>query len=336
MTPKENILAALNRQKPSRVPVFEWFIDQTVLQDLTGTTDPIDATEILDLDAVNVRADYGKQWIDETTYLDEWGTRRKLTGDVLAAAVSYPIEELANHRSYEFPKIDAPDRFKTLERAMNKYGDHRAIVFNLRDGFSDARDLLGYQNALMGVLLDKSNYADLLKRIVEYNVGLAELAVKRFGVQIVATTDDVCTADGPLFSPKAYRDVLYPAFREVMQGYRDLGLLIIKHCDGDIRPFVEMWIDAGIHCLDPIDPGAGLDMGEMKTQYGDKICLKGNIDCTGNLCDGTPEQVAEEVRVCIDKGRGKEGGLIVSSSNPSHRGVKSENFRAMIDAVRNA
>jgi len=334
MTPKDDILAALRRQPPSRIPVFEWFIDQTVLQDLAGTTDPIDATEILNLDAVNVRPDYEKKWIDELTYLDEWGIQRKLTGDVLAAAVSHPIEELANHKAYTFPKVDASHRFRTLERAMNQYGDRRAIVLNLRDGFSDARDLLGYQNALMGVLLDKENYVELLKRIVEYNVAVAELAVKRFGVQIVATTDDVCTADGPLFSPKAYKDVLYPAFREVMQGYRDLDLLIIKHCDGDIRPFLDLWIDAGIHCLDPIDPGAGLDMGEMKAKYGGRICLKGNIDCTGHLCDGTPEQVAEEVRLCIEKGRGHEGGLIVSSSNTIHRGVKSENFKAMIEAVR--
>ena len=128
--------------------------------------------------------------------------------------------------------------------------------------------------------------------------------------------------------------MIYPAFRDVMQGYRDLGLLIIKHCDGDIRPFADLWIDAGINCLDPIDPGAGLDMAKMKAKYGDRICLKGNIDCTGYLCDGMPEQVAEEVRVYIEKGRGKEGGLIVSSSNTIHRGVKSRNYQAMLEALR--
>ncbi|MGL6193632.1 MAG: uroporphyrinogen decarboxylase family protein [Thermoguttaceae bacterium] len=334
MTPKDCILSALKRQKPGRVPIFEWFIDQTVMEALAGSSDPIEVTEILDLDAVNVRADYEKKWIDDATYTDEWGIIKKLTGDVLAASMSHPIPELANHSSFEFPKADAPGRFKTLERALNKFGDKRAVVFNLRDGFSDMRDLLGYQEALMGVLLDKESYTDLLKRVVEYNLALAELAVKRYGIQIVATTDDVCTANGPLFSPKAYKDVIYPAFYDVMQGYKSLGLLTIKHCDGDIRPFLDLWLEAGIDCLDPIDPGAGLDMGEMKAKYGDRICLKGNIDCTGNLCNGTPEQVAEEVRVCIEKGKGKEGGLIVSSSNTIHRGVKPENFRAMIDAVR--
>ena len=70
-------------------------------------------------------------------------------------------------------------------------------------------------------------------------------------------------------------------------------------------------------------------MAGMKAKYGDRICLKGNIDCTGALCDGTPEDVAEEVRQCI-LGGGPGGGFILSSSNTIHKGVKPENFRAML------
>ena len=32
--------------------------------------------------------------------------------------------------------------------------DRRAVILNLRDGFSDMRDLLGYQEALMALLVD--------------------------------------------------------------------------------------------------------------------------------------------------------------------------------------
>jgi len=257
---------------------------------------------------------------------------QKLTGDVLAAATDYPIKNIAEQANFTFPVPDAPQRFETLEKAVKKYGDHRGVVLNLRDGFSDMRDLLGYENALMTMLTEKVHYADLLKRVVEFNVAMAEVAVKRYGIQLVATTDDVATGRGPIIRPKVYTEMIFPSFKEVVQGYRSLGLIVIKHCDGDVRPYLDLWLEAGIDCLDPIDPGGGLDMAEMKTQYGDRICLKGNIDCTGNLCDGTPEQVAEEVRICIEKGG--PGGLILSSSNTIHRGVKPENFQAMLDAAR--
>lgn len=60
MTPKECLLTALRRGIPDRIPTFEWFIDETVCQALCGSNDPIEAVERLDLDAVNVRADYDK------------------------------------------------------------------------------------------------------------------------------------------------------------------------------------------------------------------------------------------------------------------------------------
>ena len=332
MTPKECLLTALQRGIPDRIPTFEWFIDNAISQTLCGSDEPIEVVELLDLDAVNVRADYEKKWKDKTTFVDEWGTERKLTGDVLPAAVNCPIRSVTAQADYVFPPIDASHRFKTLERALEKYGDYRGIVLNLRDGFSDMRDLLGYENALMTLLTDKVHYTDLMKRVVEYNTALAALAVKRYGIQIVATTDDVAAGRGPIIKPKVYAEMILPHFKEIIQNYKSLGLIVIKHSDGDIRPYLDWWLDAGIDCLDPIDPGGRLDMAEMKEKYGDRICLKGNIDCTGNLCDGTPEQVDEEVRICIEKGG--PGGLIVSSSNTIHRGVRPENYRAMLDAVR--
>ena len=331
-TPKDNLFAALRREVPDRIPTFEWFIDGAVSQALCGSTDPVEVVERLELDAVNVRADYDKTWKDDTTFVDEWGIERKLTGDVLPAAMNAPIPSIDSHAGYSFPSLDVPHRFQTLERAMEKYGDHRGVVLNLRDGFSDMRDLLGYENALVTLLTDKKHYHDLLKRVVEYNVALAALAVKRYGIQIVATTDDVATGRGPIIKPKVYAERIAPHFQEVIQGYKSLGLLVIKHSDGDIRPYLDGWLEAGIDCLDPIDPGGGLDMAEMKEKYGHRICLKGNIDCTGNLCNGTPEQVAEEVRLCIAKGG--RAGLIVSSSNTIHRGVRPENYRAMLEAIR--
>jgi uroporphyrinogen decarboxylase len=332
VNPKECILSALRRELPEKIPTFEWFIDRKVALALTGSDDPIEVVEQLDLDAVNLRPDYAKDFQSEDTYLDEWGITKKLTGDVLAASISHPIADITRQEEYRFPDPTAAHRFATLEKAFDRFGERRAVILNLRDGFSDMRDLLGYENALMAMALQPDHFKALLHRSVQYNLALARVAVERLGVQIVATTDDVCTANGPFISPPMYREIVAPAFRDVMRGYHDLGLLIIKHCDGDVLPLLDLWLEAGIDCLDPIDPGAGLDMQRMKAEYGDRIALKGNIDCTGHLCDGTPEQVQQEVKQCIDAG-GPEG-LIVSSSNTIHQGVRPDNYRAMIEAVR--
>jgi uroporphyrinogen decarboxylase len=332
MTPKDRILAALRRETPEKIPTFEWFIDSNVTKILCGTEDAVEAVERLDIDGLNVRADYEKKWLDESSFIDEWGVTRKVTNDMIPATREHPIKDITKQSDYRFPDPYASERFKTLERALNTYGDRRAVIFNLRDGFSDMRDLLGYQEALITLVSEKKHFIELLKRAVDYNLMLAEIAVKRYDIKIVATTDDVWSARGPLVSPRSYKEVIFPLFRDVIQGFRSLNLFVIKHCDGDVRPFIDLWIDAGIHCLDPIDPNGNLDMKEIKEKYGHLLCLKGNIDCTGYLTNGTAEQVEEEVRICIEKG-GKSG-LILSSSNTIHRGVKPDNYRAMLQALR--
>ena len=99
-------------------------------------------------------------------------------------------------------------------------------------------------------------------------------------------TDDIANESGPLFSPEVYFRLIAPRFRRVVQGYKSLGYLTIKHSDGDISPVIDWWIDSGVDCIDPVDPAAGLDLGAFKTRYGSRVCLKGNVNCTGPLSSG--------------------------------------------------
>jgi uroporphyrinogen decarboxylase len=333
MTGKERILRALRRELPDAVPTFEWFIDASVGRALVGSEDPLDIVDGLDLDGINIRPDYRKQHLDATTLTDEWGMTRKLTGDCLPALLESPIREIGEHHHYAFPDPEAPHRFATLEKALRRFGDRRAVILNLRDGFSDMRDLLGYEGALMSLVLEPQAFGELLERVVAYNLALARIARQRYGIEVIATTDDVANATGLLMRPVSYIEHIAPHFRTVVRGYKELGYLVIKHCDGKIDAVIDYWIDSGIDCLDPIDPGAGYRLGPMKAKYGSRICLKGNVDCTGALCDGTPEAVEEEVRQCLRDGAAG-GGLILSSSNTIHRGVKPENYRAMLQALR--
>lgn len=332
MTGKQRILAALDRQRPDRVPTFEWFIDAGVGEALVGTRDAIEIVDRLDIDGINIRADYRREKLDDETFADEWGSVRRLTGDAIPHIEKNPIPDIAQHRSFAFPDPEWPGRFATLERALQRFGDRRAIILNLRDGFSDMRDLLGYEDALVNLLAEPEHFGELLDRCVDFNLAMAAVARRRYGVDVVATTDDVANATNLLMSPGVYFDLLAPRFARVMKGYRELGYKIVKHCDGNVLPLVDFWIESGIDCLDPIDPGAGLTMAGMKARYGHRICLKGNIDCAGVLVEGTPAQVQADVRQCIADGG--PAGLIVSSSNTIHQGVKPANYRAMLDALR--
>ena len=332
MIPKQRMIAALSNQQPDKIPTFEWFIDTAVGKALIGSEDPVDIVDALDLDGINVRADYTKSFHDDVTYTDEWGATRKLTGDCIAAVMQSPVTDITDHKNYNFPDPQALHRFAQLEQAVERFGDKRAVVLNLRDGWSDMRDLLGYEEAMIQFMMEPQHFSDLLNRVVDYNLELASIAKKRYDLNIVATTDDIAFASGLLLPLPQYLDLIGPAFKRIMQGYKQLDYLIVKHCDGNINDLMEFWIECGIDCIDPIDPDGGMTLAEAKERYGSRIAIKGNVNCKGALCSGTPQDVADEVKSCINTA-GKSG-YVLSSSNTIHRGVKPENYRAMLNALR--
>jgi uroporphyrinogen decarboxylase len=333
MTGHERIIAALERRQPDAVPTFEWFIDRKVSRALVGTEDVLEAVEALDVDGVNVRADYTRRPLSPTDYVDEWGTTRRVTGEALAAAVDYPVPDITRQAEFRFPDPAAPGRFASLEKALARFEGKRAVILNLRDGFSDMREILGYENCLVSMMIEEQHFADLLDRVVDYNLALARVARERYAMPIVAMTDDIANEQGLLFSPELYFRLIAPRFRRIVQGYKSLGYLTIKHSDGDITAVVDWWLASGVDCLDPVDPAAGLDLADFKSRYGGRACLKGNVNCTGPLADGPEAEVEREVRGCLQKGM-PGGGFILSSSNTIHSGVRPGNYTVMLKTLR--
>lgn len=333
MTGHERIIAALERRQPDAVPTFEWFIDKRVTKALVGTEDVLEAVEALDVDGVNVRADYARRFTSDTDFVDEWGTSRRITGEALAAAVDYPVPDITRQAEFPLPDPAGPGRFASVEKALKRFEGKRAVILNLRDGFSDMREILGYENCLVGMMIEEQHFADLLDRVVDYNLELARLARERYRMPIVAMTDDIANETGLLFSPELYFRLIAPRFRRLVRGYKSLGYLTIKHSDGDITPVIDWWLESGVDCIDPVDPAAGLDLGEFKRKYGSRVCLKGNVNCTGPLADGSEAEVEREVRQCIQKAA-PAGGFILSSSNTIHSGIRPSNYTAMLKALR--
>ena len=123
-----------------------------------------------------------------------------------------------------------------------------------------------------------------------------------------------------------------PVLKTLVDEAKSLGVFVMKHTDGNIYPILDLIVDTGIHGLHPIDPNAGMDLGDVKEKYGHRICLMGNVDCAYVLTWGTVEEVREDVRRCIRQAA-KGGGYICMSSNSIHPAVKPENYAEMVRAV---
>jgi hypothetical protein len=96
----------------------------------------------------------------------------------------------------------------------------------------------------------------------------------------------------------------------------------IKHSEGNLNlllPDLVKMVD-GLHSLDPT---ASMDIGLIKSEYGESLVLIGNV-AVDTLCRRTAEEVVQETKDHLRRAA-PSGGYILSSSNSWFADAKLKN-----------
>jgi uroporphyrinogen decarboxylase len=156
--------------------------------------------------------------------------------------------------------------------------------------------------------------------------------LKACGLEGFNLCSDYCFNSGPFISPSMFSELVTPYLTKLVQGYRSLGLYVIKHTDGNIMPIIDDLVQAGPHALHSLDPMAGVDIRLVKQRYGSRVCLIGNVNCA-LMQTGTDEEVLASCRYAMENGR-TGGGYIFSTRNVIFKGRPRERYELMLDYHR--
>ena len=151
------------------------------------------------------------------------------------------------------------------------------------------------------------------------------------GVELIILNEDYCFNSGPYISPKMFSEFVTPYLCRVVEELKTAGAYVMIHTDGNIMPIIDQLLEAKPHALQSLDPMAGVDIAEVKTRYGDRVCLMGNVNCS-LLQTGTKEEIMENARYAIQNAA-PGGGYIFSSSNVIFKGMPLENYYYMLEAL---
>jgi uroporphyrinogen decarboxylase len=330
MNSRERVIAALRRQQPDRVPVVEFVIDEGVRRALFPDAVEIGAfCEAIGLDAVGCGLQF-RQRPEEDGHVDEWGVFYRGSPEMLSHPVRGPIASLEDLQEYEPPDPEAEWRLGQLPEIVERYKGKKAIILHHRAAFMWSAYLSGLDNLLLWFIAEPELAHGLMDKVLEANIGMVRRAI-RAGADIIMLGDDYAHNFAPMMSPAHFREFIFPRLKRMIDAIHEEGALCIKHTDGHLWPILEMIVDAGPDAVNPLEPVAGMDVGEVKAAYGERVALVGNIDCGELLSHGTEEEVEEAVRTCIAAGA-PGGGFMLSSSNSIHSSVRPENYLAMVRA----
>jgi len=138
---------------------------------------------------------------------------------------------------------------------------------------------------------------------------------------------DYCFNTNPFFGPDLFDEFIGPFLKEILDAYRQMGYYSIKHTDGNIMPILQQMVDCGPDAIHSLDPQGGVDLKEVTSLVGDKVCLIGNVNC-GLLQTGTEEECIEDVKRSLRDGM-KAPGYIFSTSNCIYTGLALQRYELM-------
>lgn len=331
MNSRQRVMAALRGEEPDRVPYCELGIDRALAQRLMGWGEP--ESQAADLEA-NIYA------VDEAKAIASFLHKDNICYVLRAPVYAHKhpgedgrlfyaegmIKTAADLALLQLPDPYNDALYAEAEAFARQKGEYAAWLVT-RIGIFPTWLSMGVETFSLALYNDRPLVETVLDRYVDWVTVVAERACQ-LGFDAFVSTDDMAFKSAPFFSPAVFRDLVLPRYRRVAA---KVTLPWIVHSDGNIMPFLDDLLSLGIAGIHPMEKGA-MDIRAVKREYGDRVCLLGNVDL--NLLGmGTPEQVDHEVRELIrDVGPG--GGYIITSGNSLAGYLRPQNVRTMVQTIQ--
>jgi hypothetical protein len=143
---------------------------------------------------------------------------------------------------------------------------------------------------------------------------------------------DFASNEGPMYSPRLFRELVLPRVRQVSELCHRQGVYHLFASDGNLWPVAEdLFGRSGLDGYFEIDRRAGMDLGTLRERF-PRLTLIGNIS-SHTAHRGSRQEVIEETLSCLEEAK-RRRGIIVGVSNCLVPGTPVENVVAILETIR--
>jgi uroporphyrinogen decarboxylase len=342
MNSRDLVLRTLERRPTDRVPVGPMMMDlgATVIDAPIGTfcSDP----EVMARGQLALYEQLGQDIIfvgcDNYYIAEGFGCVAELPVDETPHLVRPPLERIADVGDLSVPDPLTDGRMPVMLEATRlvrrAVGEDVAIRTPGTGPFALASYFIGTQEFLIEVGMAKAGMPESEPEAIHRALDLAADALIAFGKASVDAGADLLhcgdsLASCDVISPADYEEWAFPYERKVIRAWKEYGAKTLLHICGDSSKVLDLYAQTG---ADIIEVDHKVDLALARSIVGDRACVIGNVDPVTVLLQGTPEQVLEASRACLEAGRG--GGYVLGSGCVVPRITPLENVRAMVRAAR--
>ena len=348
MTSRERIKIVLEHREPDRVPVQDSPWGSTIARwHKEGLLEEIPVEEYFDYELVCLGADlsarYPVQILEKnekyilTTTPD--GGKRKNFRDY--STTPEVVDTLVKTKEDWFKfKARLQTDYKRIDWATfyNRYHQARAdgkfICFSGAISFDRCQQLMNSERLLILMAEYPEIAKDMFDTVGNLAVETCKMLLKEgYEFDGAFLYNDMGYKNSSLFSPKMYRDLIFPIDKYIFGFCHENGMKTILHSCGNVKPLVPSLIEAGLDCLQPLEVKAGMDLIELKKIYGKQLAFMGGIDVrkmVGASADSTG--IEEEIKTKFEAAK-NGGGYIYHSDHSVPNNVSFQDYQKVMELV---
>ena len=296
MTSFEIVKKVIKRQNPPRLPVRMGSLGS---DDTAGI--PLQAPE---------------GWKPEQPGMDEWGCVWEHTSvPNMGQVKGHPLEDISKLDSHPVPDYNDDTRYANVPAALDRYEEQGKYVLAgiFMVLFERMHTLHGFENVLMGLLLDRPAMEALAEHIVNVHLTYVHYIGKHFGNRLHAfqMSDDWGTQQAAFISQKMWLDFFLPHYKKLFDAMHSYGYDVWVHSCGKVNEIIEGYIEAGVDVVNLQQPRA-LGIPEIGTRYRGRIAFESLADIQHTLPTDDKTLVERDVEALMEHWADKQGGFVFS------------------------
>jgi hypothetical protein len=216
---------------------------------------------------------------------------------------------------------------------VKTYHPDFAVYGSVCEGHETLWRILGQENALLWSQLFPKELGSFIERINQFMLEIAKAQIKAADGRLdgMVIWGDVAYTRDLLFHPEFWRTHFKPGVKAIVDVCHGAGLPVIYHGCGNVKRIFGDFIEVGIDAYNPLEAKAGLDVVELRRQYGHRIAFCGNM----NVMEWA-HCSQEELRAIVLRklNAGKGGGYIFQSDHSVPSNVSGPNYDYVVRLVR--
>ncbi|MFC1996861.1 uroporphyrinogen decarboxylase family protein [Chloroflexota bacterium] len=323
--PGAEVKKAINRQKPSRIPMVraKWWGEG--LEEQYGS-------RLSEFDCYP--EDVQDLWLEPPIDYLKMGLSWELPPEEGAHDSRPILDDWAKLDEFieKLPDPQADQRFDDLiKQAETARNADRYILFGWwRLFFERPWQIRGMSDLLMDYYVNPEEIHKLYDALCKVYEGYIQRAIRELQPDGFWTSDDLGHQAQPFMRPKTFHEFLFPYYVRVGQVLKLNGVHWWLHSCGNNTPLLDDLIEAGVTVFHPVQKGT-MDEIAVAREYGDRLTFLAGFDVQHILQEASPDEVRKEVRWLIDTFDQIDGGMCIAAGNGIVSGTPFENIKAFLD-----